>query len=248
MSDCLLGALQQRARSTHRFGHLPDPARALPPCRPCVGPGQGLLSQPSASVPPCHLGLRPQRIVAVARPPWPLLALRRRRLVPRRLHPPPVEVELATDPAPSFPLDLLLLRRYRTSVPTLPAGQQVRHLLPLPPAWGRQTTGPAYVPRVNPRRRRRRLPVATAGPCFLPEQRGTKALPLCPGGPSTGYTGAGSACDPGMASFRACGYRCQGAWLYGAMLPPVWSSQDSSASSSGEDSTPRRPTRRRLEW
>ena len=53
MSDCLLGALQQRARSTHRFGHLlpPDHARALPPCRPCVGPGQGLVPQPSAPVP-----------------------------------------------------------------------------------------------------------------------------------------------------------------------------------------------------
>ena len=56
MSDCLLGALQQRARSTHRFGHLlpPDPARALP-CRPCggAGPGPALLpSAPAPSLPP----------------------------------------------------------------------------------------------------------------------------------------------------------------------------------------------------
>ena len=55
MSDCLLGALQQRARSTHRFGHLlpPDPARVLPPC-PCAGSGPGLplLSAPVPSLPP----------------------------------------------------------------------------------------------------------------------------------------------------------------------------------------------------
>ena len=59
MSDRLLGALQQRARSTHRFGHLlpPGPAHTLPPCRPCVGPGQGLVPQPSSSLSPMPPGV-----------------------------------------------------------------------------------------------------------------------------------------------------------------------------------------------
>ena len=53
MSDCLLGALQQRARSTHRFAAL-DQAR---------------LSCPRLRCPPCRLGLHPQGLAAVGYPP-----------------------------------------------------------------------------------------------------------------------------------------------------------------------------------
>ena len=59
MADCLNRVLQQRARSTTRFGRWlpPSPAHAALPCRPCPGPGQGLPAQPSSVRPSLSLGV-----------------------------------------------------------------------------------------------------------------------------------------------------------------------------------------------
>ena len=53
MSDCLSRVLQQRARSTTRFGQWlpPGPAHASLPSRPSLGSGQGLPAQPSSARP-----------------------------------------------------------------------------------------------------------------------------------------------------------------------------------------------------
>ena len=207
MSDCLLGALQQRARSTHRFGHLlpPGPAHALPPCRPCVGPGQGLVPQPSSSLSPMPPGvaasahtlngapsLAPTRAPLTPAGPLPPASVACGGAAGHRPHP-FVRPGRATPATP--------VRDFGSARADGPAG-------PPPPA-------PASHVVVADRRLRTFAPVgsppATPAPAGPPPPAPASCLSSagrrpCPG-PSTGHTGAGSAHDSGLAAFRACGRR-----------------------------------------
>ena len=250
MSDCLLGALQQRARSTHRFGHLlpPDPARALPPCRPCAGLGQGLVPQPSAPVPSLSSGAAtPAHVGSGA----PALAPTRAPVTPAG--PPP--------PAPASCGGGVGQR----PCPFVPAGPPPA--TPVQDFGSTRADGPAGPPPPAPASRvgaadHRACALAPEGappdtpapagplppaPASCLSSAGRRPCPYVPAGPPL----ATPARDPRVISVwplsapAAVGERERGCT---ELCSPVWSSQDSSASSSGEDSTPRRPTRRRLEW
>ena len=293
MSDCLLGALQQRARSTHRFGHLlpPDPARALP-CRPCACSGPGLALQPSTPVPSLRPGaatsshcgggvptLAPTRApVTPAGPPPPAPASFGGGVGPRPCPfvpagPPPatpaqdcdsVRADGPAGPPPPAPAARVWTADNRTYAwvpvdvppetpaqdccsagtsrpagppPPAPAGRiGVNLYRPCTRVWDEvppETPAPAGPPPPAPAScrsstGRRPCPYVPAGPPPATPVRDPRVVPVWP-----------------ISAPAAVGARDRGCT---ELCSPVWSSQDSSASSSGEDSTPRRPTRRRLAW
>ena len=293
MSDCLLGALQQRARSTHRFGHLlpPDPVCALP-LRPCAGSGPGqapLPLSPSASLPPGATTSIPRDSGGPALPPTraPLTpagllpsasALSGHGVGPRPSHfvpagPPPAtpaqnhgagSADRPAGPPPPSPAARVCTADGRTyawvPVSALPgtSAQEGSCARPNGPAGPSPPAPAGYAGAAGCRPCNRlpedvppETPAPDGPPPPAPASRRSdpwrRPSPYVPAGPppATPVRDARVASTWPLSAPAAIGVRERGCT---ELCSPVWSSPDSSASSSGEDSTSPRPTRRRLEW